>query len=100
MRSRKRSKMSGGTGVPLANAWPRSRRVRLAARLRPQRPFSDAEDFGTPQAKTSGIFGDPRLLRATFGDWRCDGQKTKKSSNTAKTQGLQGDKVVSAEGIE
>ena len=50
--------------------------------------------------KTSGILRDPRLLSVTFGDWRCDGEKMKKTSNTAKILGLQGDKVVSAEGIE
>ena len=57
-------------------------------------------EFGTPPAKSSGIFRDPRLLSVTFGDWRCDGEKKKKTSNTAKILGFQGDKVVSAEGIE
>ena len=67
----------------------------------PQKRLIDLQEAGTdPPAKTSGIFRDPRLLSVTFGDWRCDGEKMKKTSNTAKILGLQGAKVVSAEGIE
>ena len=91
--------MSGATGALLANAWPGWRRVRQSAILRRQIVFSDVEDFGTP-GKTSGIFGDTGLLSVTFCDWRCNGWKTKKTSNTAKILGFEGVKVVSAEGIE
>ena len=74
--------------------------MRQSAILRRQIGFNEVEEFGTPPAKSSGIFGDPGLLNVTFCDWRCDGQKTKKTSNTVKTLGLRGVKVVSAEGIE
>ena len=51
-------------------------------------------------SETRGIFGDSGLLSGTFCYWRCNGWKKKKTSNTAKILGLQGVKVVSAEGIE
>jgi hypothetical protein len=92
--------MSGVTGERLPNGRSGLRQVRRLASLRRRIPFSDVGKTAGPPAKTAGILRDPRLLRATFGDWRCNGQKTKKPSNTAKTLGLQGVKVVSAEGIE
>ena len=55
---------------------------------------------GPPGQKLRGLMGTQGLLSATFCDWRCNGEKTKRTSNTAKTLGLHGVKVVSAEGIE
>jgi hypothetical protein len=61
--------------------------------------FTELKTRG-PQRENSGDFGDSGLLSATFCDLRCNGQKTKKSSNTAKILGFEGVKLVSAEGIE
>ena len=52
-----------------------------------------------PLTKTSGIFGDSGLLNVAFRYWRCNKVENRKPSNTAKIRGLQGVKVVSAEGI-
>ena len=92
--------MSGVTGERVANGRSGLRQARRLASLWRRIRFSDVAEFGTPPAKSSGIFRDPRLLSATFGDWRCDGKRTEETSNTAKILGLQGVKVVSAEGIE
>jgi hypothetical protein len=38
----------------------------LAENAEHNKRFSDVEDYGTPGAKSSGIFRDPRLLSVTF----------------------------------
>ena len=62
--------------------------------------FSEAINLGTPTEKTWGIFGDPGLLSVTFRDLAVQRLEMERTSNTAEIRGLQGVKVVSAEGIE
>jgi hypothetical protein len=83
--------------------------IPAAAAIQNARLYSTADVYGSElqkrlvdlqEAETAGIFRDPRLLIVTFCDWRCNGWKTKKTSDTAKILGFEGVKVVSAEGIE
>jgi hypothetical protein len=53
-----------------------------------------------PGEKTRGIFGDSGLLGVTFRYWRYDRCDNEKVLQHREIRGLQGVKVVSAEGIE
>ena len=52
------------------------------------------------EVKNSGDFGDSGLLDVTFRYWRYDRCENEKVLQHREIRGLQGVKVVSAEGIE
>jgi len=62
--------------------------------------FSELRNSGTPLRKLGGFSGTQGYLALLFATGVAMGGKRKKTSNTAKILGLQGVKVVSAEGIE
>ncbi len=62
--------------------------------------FTEVKNSGTPVRKLGGIFGDSGLLGVTFRYWRYDRCENEKVLQHREIRGLQGVKVVSAEGIE